>query len=567
MAVLDGMLTQVAEPGYVNPHLTHGMSAFQYLDYPLRDSIYDESKRTAFTVTSALPVTATAAHAVSGGIPISFFDDYYNRIHVRPAALNLGLVITEQTSVVDVWNAGMASVNLTAISGVDEGLSLVGPDAFPEVFGPIRMAAYTLSVTRDGPSTIESTITWTFSAYNNPQLPITGDRVLAWHFAPNWVSPLIERLGWMTDVLRSDDGSEQRAQLRTAPRLEYSFEFDVDGTLRRLLENKLHDLGAAYWALPVWPDGSLLTAAVTAGDLTLPVSTTLKDFEVDGLLLLLSPDGLSFEGAQIDAVDPASITLRRPLINSWDTTTLVYPARIARMPEPAQLRRLTGGYIVGTVSFLTETGAQRTYAAETPTYRSQPVLEHEPNWRDGVEFNYRRQLDVFDAMVGAQHVVDLSACAEPALDKTWTAFGRTEIDALRKFLYSRAGRHKGVWLPTFTPDIVPIAAIASSSVAWHVQACGLARHASGATNRRDIRIELTSGTVYYRRVVSAGTIDASTEAITIDSALGVTVEAADVYRISWMSFARLDSDDVELEWSSGEVVEARITLTSPRNDV
>ena len=54
-----------------------------------------------------------------------------------------------------------------------------------------------------------------------PDLPV-------WTIRPNWKGGILERLEWLTDVLASDTGVEQRRSVRPTPRR--SFEITVNPT-------------------------------------------------------------------------------------------------------------------------------------------------------------------------------------------------------------------------------------------------------------------------------------------------------------------------------------------------
>src|SRR6478736_10477655 len=44
----------------------------------------------------------------------SFFDDWYNRIHLIPVVVNLNNVITDQTREITLWNAYLTNKTLTS---------------------------------------------------------------------------------------------------------------------------------------------------------------------------------------------------------------------------------------------------------------------------------------------------------------------------------------------------------------------------------------------------------------------------------------------------------------------
>lgn len=566
MAALTGVVLEGAESGIVNLSLTLGLRAFAFDQWPAYDTIVSEPTLKS-TVTSALPVTQGAARAITGHLQTSFFDDFYNRIHVRPASIDLGYLISEQTVDVDVWNSYLTTKYLTDITGDGDGITVSGSMSFPVAFGAIDLLEYQVSVSRDGPSTIDTSLQWVFLDTPTAAQPVTGTRALAWPWSADWTQPVTESLGWLTDVLRSEDGSEQRFKLRTAPRQELSFSFQAYGKARRLLENSTFNLGAAAWALPVWMDAQRTSASLSIGATSITVPTTNLDYVAGGIGVLIAEDEQTYEAFEILTVASGSLTLKRALEQAWPAGTWIYPARISRLKEPAALRRLTADFIEGQATFESLAGVARSYAAEATTYRSQPVLTQRLNWRDGEGVTFRRQLRVLDSLTGQKHFIDTSDAAEPTQDVLWSAFGRSEIVTLRQFLYARAGRFKGIWVPTWMSDLTLKASLGSTATSLNVEACGLAVNVNAKMNRRDLRIELTSGNVYYRRVTGAAAVDATTEALTIDSALGVTVAPADVALISWMTFMRLDEDDVRIDWPAAGVAEASFTLTGPRNGI
>jgi hypothetical protein len=565
MAVIEGMLLEPAARGIENLRLALGLRAFAFDAWPAYDSIVSEPPLVG-SVTANFPVSQDAARTITGSVATSFFDDFYNRIHIRPQTISLGYIISAQTRNFDVWNSYLTSANLTSIDNVPDGATITD-STVPATFGPIQLNQYELTVATEGASRIDATVTFNFLGLNDPELRVTGSRVLAWHFPANWETPVTERLEWLTDVLKSEDGSEQRFRLRTYPRWSETFAFDADGRLRRILENKLHDLGGQPWAVPVWPDVQRTAAPLSVGAMSIGITTTYRDWAAGSIGILLSDDGLAHEAFEVASVGTSSLTLARALEQAWPAGTSVYPARIAHATDPPMLTRSTAGYVSGTVTFQGVEPAARTYTSESPTYRTYPVLTTPPNWRDTLSAEYRRQLAVFDALVGSPHVVQRNTIGEQTQSVTWTAFDRAEADALRKFLYSRAGRHKGIWLPTWSADVVPVDTIGASATSWRVENCGFSLHANGAVGRRDLRIELNDGTVFYRRITAVTAEDASVESIAIDTSLGQIVTVDDVRMISFMAFCRLEDDAVEIEWVTAGVAEASFNLTGPRSGV
>jgi hypothetical protein len=103
-----------------------------------------------------------------------------------------------------------------------------------------------------------------------------------------------------------------------------------------------------------------------------------------------------------------------------------------------------------------------------------------------------------------------------------------------------------LWVPTHAEDLILAATLASSSTILTVEHTGFTLFGVGRVGKRDLRIELKDGTVFYRQVLGASELDVENETVTIDSALGLNVELDDVSRISFMRLMRADSDEIEI---------------------
>lgn len=67
-----------------------------------------------------------------------------------------------------------------------EGLTLTGQGAPPLTFAALQERTYTLTVTEDGPPAIDATYTWTFDNGEVVRPHITGSRIVAWCWPPDW---------------------------------------------------------------------------------------------------------------------------------------------------------------------------------------------------------------------------------------------------------------------------------------------------------------------------------------------------------------------------------------------
>jgi hypothetical protein len=99
-----------------------------------------------------------------------------------------------------------------------------------------------------------------------------------WSFEPNWSSTVTETLEWLTDVMTSPSGSEQRRTLRYLPRRFYEFTTMLVDAERRFFDNLLIRSGSARWYMPLWQDTNVITADRPLGSAFIPTdySTSSK---------------------------------------------------------------------------------------------------------------------------------------------------------------------------------------------------------------------------------------------------------------------------------------------------
>ncbi len=509
------------------------------------------------------------ADAFAGDTSPMFGAELYNRIHYSTLAIDLGNLVGDQQRVITVWNAYRRARTLedVVLTG-GEGITLTAEpgEVLPFQYGPLQLRSYQIAAGTSGPPTVEATLLFDFDLGESETIEITGARVTAWTWPPDWAQSMLERLEWRTDVLRAYRGQEQARALRINPRQAVEFTVTAEGDARRHMEAVLWNWAARVFAVPLWHDGLELEAPLLGGSTSIPLDPAMRDFRVGALVLLLGETARDFEVVEVASVAGAAIGLVRPTLQAWPTGTRVYPARTARLSDETSLPRFTGQASTARLRFEMVEPAEWT-ADAGPLYRGYPVLEERPDWADDLDMSTQRKLAVLDSGIGPVEVEDEAQMPFTAQRMRWILRDRTELDAYRKRLFALRGKQGRIWVPTWSQDLAPVAGMSSVATNIDVRWCGYTTYQALAVNRRDLRIELADGTVLYRRITGSVELDADTERLTIDAALGVTVPADGFALVSFLSLARQDSDAAELAWFTGDAAESAATLRSLRHDV
>lgn len=546
MTALDGFTTSSVIGQALNARLSPGLSGFGVDYWPRHAAMLGASA--VGTIDRALPVSV-ATRALAGFAPSSYVLDYYNRIHVTPLNIALGNLLGSQTRTLEVWNAWrdktqtLASVTQIKAGGID----LTAPGALPLSFAPLQARQWQLQVSTDGSPTIDATLGWLFTDLQPIDVHITGQRLTAWGLTPDWSkNGITETLGWLTDMQPAIAGSVLRVVDRDTPRRQWEFDVISEGAERQRMESGLAAWRGRNWALPVWPDQTVLSAPLPAGTSAVDVATAGLDFSVGGLAML-HLSAAHNEIVELTAVNSASIELARPTVSAWPIGTRLWPVRLTRITDTPKYQRLSSGALRSTLRF--ESTAPNDWPAVAPaiTYKGIPVLEDRPDEAGGVTVTPDRQLDVMDNDVGAVNVTDTTDLPWTTQTYAWWLAGRGVRADQRSVLYWLAGRANALWLPSFNDDITLVQTAPYGTLTLQVANAGFALFAVGLPGHRHIRIEHTDGTVDYRGVTGAAVVDIDTEQLSIDSALGSVLDPAQVRQISWMMLAGLSRDDVEIE--------------------
>lgn len=484
----------------------------------------------------------------------AFAGDFYDRIHITTRLLDLGNMISDQTSQITIWNAYRRAWSLTSVLSVNaEGITVGGQPAPPLQYNPLQERIYTVSISTDGPAQIDATLSWVFSNGEVVALDIVGQRIVLWNWRPDWTQGMVERLQWYTDVLQAGRGEEQRRALRLNPRQYLEFGATIDGNDRQMMESILWNWGARSWAVPLWYDGQQLAATLAIGATSIPLNPASRGYQVGELVVLTNGTPSVYEVVEVGSLS-SSIGLSRPTQQTWPAGTMVYPARPAIIENVAQLGRFTAQVV--SLRLQWRMLEPTTWAAAaTPTYRSLPVFELKPNWVEDPLQDFERSVTVLDAGVGLTTTTDRAEMPLTTQRMRFSHTGKAAIDTWKQRLWALRGKQGAIWVPTWSDDLTVVAQIGDAALNIDVRWMGYTKYLQMDPGRRDIRIQLNNGTIYYRRITGAIEVSPTVERLSIDSALGATVNVSDIALVCFMALSRSDSDAHEIAYFQGDVAD------------
>ena len=181
----------------------------------------------------------------------------------------------------------------------------------------------------------------------NPEL-------LAFGYPINWEKGVLQKKEWLTRVIASQQGLEQRQALRITPRRSYETTVYVTGMQRFHLEAYLsrraemteyNQRGMVY--APLWHEAVIAEQGISAG-----VGITVKDlyyYEFAQTNAVIVHDPVTKRFALYERSWAGSDQLEVLNLEPWPAGTFVMPAKICRVEEKPKFSKLNDHLYEGIV--------------------------------------------------------------------------------------------------------------------------------------------------------------------------------------------------------------------------
>lgn len=364
---------------------------------------------------------------------------------------------------------------------------------------------------------------------------------------------------WRTSIQESVNGDEKRSALFTWPRISLDNKLCfVSYAERSFIRAALSYSLSGIWGFPFVHDKTVLTSEASSGQKVLTVAETdyRHFYDGRGCILVYSSNWEDYEFATIDTVDSATqITLKDNLSDTWIAGTKVYPIfeyRIAQSQEvQVTIRHLNYLKILASESFEdTRSFSYSLPSSDADTYKGLDVFLTRPLYP--LTEPYRHPFTTL-AFLGKGKIFDSYDRTRPGLSGSFIIVSKSNVQDVLNFFDSKRGRFQTFYMPSWDNDIVASAAIDSADQIVNVNFLYLP---SSELVGRHLYIRFPGGSYVCKEI----TARPSTTSITLDSAIGTSVSAANLSKmlISYLYEVRFDIDEILVSYISDDI--ARIKL-------
>lgn len=498
----------------------------------------------------------------SGVKNIGLGDDFFEDIYVLPVSIDAGIILSVLLFNVEVYSSyRTGTVQWTGYddSAAGIGVDLISPNPPPPTISltPLTSSQHSLQIDPVGPPSISADIEFDFLTPSLSMVQRTlflqGKRSVIFPFQPE--APASEILEWETQVRTSSNGFEQRSALRDVPRSILQFEYLLEGDERRRLENLVFDGQSRAYGVPIWFEATSLTAPISINDTVITVgSTDFSRIVTDGLAIVWNDSG-DFETLQVQSFTSTTITFSSPFTKAFSVGALVMPVEAAVLVDQVSQSRFRVNLQRNQFAFvvldngesIASTAAFNSY---TPTNGTARVLLDDPNLMTSGEISeeFNKLIKVIDNTTAFPDVFSDQDVSREKSEKGFYTDTRSDLNDVRALLHALAGRRTSFYLPSFFPDLEPLAAVASADQAVTVVDVDYVNLVAQKQPRNVIRIIGTDGTTSDPKLVTGSSKPTPGQELisfTPDTA-GVTIALADIERIEYIKKTRIDTDRIEI---------------------
>lgn len=518
-----------------------------------------------FTLGTLTHTGSTVLHttARAGFVMPSYADDLFGHILIVPSRLDLGNILSNQSRELEVANLFFEAKDWTALTNLaGDGIAFDNLPAFPHSILPFGSYVLEVTVSTDGPPSIDGSLLFEFGYDPQIPVPVTGTRIVMFQFIPQ--GNVVEVVEWKTDVIEAYDGTEQRIRVRLAPRQRIRYEVATESVNDAGLRAMLFDWLPRVFGLPIWFEKRDLQATAPQGATTITVDTRWGDFRV-GFLIMIYESEDKWEAVEVEALTLTTIDLASGLANTFAPGAFVMPVRSAYAQTQTNANRYqrgVGGLEKTTVNFTTLDNEDLEDIGTATLYDGRVVLDDGNVVSNTLPESFERPVVVIDNSSGV--ILQTSRTDRSRINsvKTWDLPDLEELWRVRQLLHSFHGSQASFWVPSCRADLELSDTIGPGATTFRVLLFGYTAFIQSRRPQADVQIILKTGTIIRRRVIGSE-VDVDEEVLTVNTSINPTqILVEEVERIEILALFRIADDEATIEHRQVGDATAAVNLRS-----
>ncbi|WP_312299141.1 hypothetical protein [Stutzerimonas nitrititolerans] len=473
-----------------------------------------------------------------GGLQAGGWGDvFFDNVFITPAVIDAGLVTGGETFEFAVWHSYRSSLGLHGVEEFGgEAVDLAG-DRSGSVFSFVP-STYQVSLNQNS-GDVAYRATFDFGAAGSYDFKFTASLALVVHWPIDWSMQPELRQSYLTEVIESWDGSEQRISLRDQPRLSATYQYGLSDADQYLFGSLVGNFSGQF-LVPVWPMQSELIAPVSRFDAKAFV-LNLSAVVTPGSRVMLS-DGDAWEIAVIDAISEEGVSFKELVKKNYRIGSRLVPIHSAWISDEANSIAHGLDVELTSASFDFDVVEPPAPIDDFVIFNSRRVLDVRADRSKDCTIQYKRLRETLDPGIGRRHIYDRTSGAVKYLQYSWRFF--TEYDRQRFEFFSALERgSQGEFYIESPLTAMKLAKdIGPATLDITINRANYKNFLKSRTFAPAISIHLYNGTVLYRNVKSVEEGLEETEVITLRESVE-NINKDDVEYIAPLFLGRFESDE------------------------
>lgn len=386
---------------------------------------------------------------------------------------------------------------------------------------------------------------------------------------PNWSSVYRTSFVYMTDIMTSENGKEQRRAVRAEPRQFVDFQSAWGGQEKADMVDFMTAWQPFAMLLADHIDATNVVGGMGAGAVTIQVQVA-KEWMVPGAEIIIR-DGRRMETRTISVVNGTTLSFSDSSPEAWPPSSRIHRVIRGRLASNSgQSKHLTTNAATMGISFEVGIGGALFVPKALSTLDLvgwRELWKVPPNWGSALDNTYeylREDVDYGYGLLGSYVPYNYSS-----LNLRANYLSRSAEEAYRaaSFFARHRGRQKEFLFCTDSNDI-PYNIVVGGTNLISVRGQKFGRDYINSTTHRRIILRMIDGTKVHRlieSIVYSDEHDTSTIVVTERLPFGDFSDKT-MFGISWGLAARQASDRLDIDWITDRTAQYSMTFRTLEND-
>lgn len=479
----------------------------------------------------------------------SFGSFFFDNVFLTPERIDAGVVVPGAEVSFELWHSFVDAKVLTGVTQTGAfGIELNG--ATSGSLYAFTSFAYGVSLSQAN-GLIDYTAAFDFGTGSAYRFNLKASMALVMPERIDWSTQPEMSIQYLTEVIESFDGTEQRIALRDTPRMSMSCMYSLTDEQQYQFDNKLAT-SAGTMLIPLWPLQCQLSRGISIGDARISLADLSAHLSSSENILISEND--RHEVLSVESVEGLEVALTTLAKNDFSESAIVVPLRIAYPADESNSTSLLRGFDQHTITFdLDETQIQKPAPVDDfERLNSRPIFPFRPDRSKDVTTEYNRLRETLDPLIGARSIYDRARGTVKVFGQTFTFFSETERQRFEDFAELMNGAQREFYIEGPGQAFELSEDIVVPTYKFKIKSSGYSNFANSRSLATNIAIKLYNGTTIYRTILSATINPDGTETITIKESTN-NLKISDIETIVPLYLARFDSDEFRYIFDTNEV--------------